>query len=73
MIVYETDLTKEAIYDMEDCYDAIIDGDWERAHRCFGRAAVYEDMLLDVGINLEENDEYRRMKDFYMERKGDSQ
>ena len=69
MIVYESDLKKQAIYVMEDCYDYVIDNDWKKAHRCYGRATAYEDMLLDVGIDLEEeNESYKSMKDFYHEK-----
>lgn len=69
MIVYESDLKKQAIYEMEDCYDYVIDNDWKKAHRSYGKATAYEDMLLDAGIDLEaENEGYKRMKDFYHEK-----
>lgn len=73
MIVYESDLKKQARHEMEDCVDYICAGDMKKAHQCYGRARAYEDMLLDEGIDLEEEcEEYKQMKDFYQE-KGDKQ
>lgn len=69
MIVYESDLKKMARCEMEDCVDYLNAGDMKKAHQCYGKARAYEDMLLDEGIDLEEEcEDYKSMKDFYYEK-----
>lgn len=66
MIVYESDLKKNAISAMEHCMTYITAGDMKKAHQCYGEARAFEDMLLDEGIDLEAmNEHYREMKDIY--------
>jgi hypothetical protein len=66
MVVYESDLKKQAISAMEHCMAYITVGDMKRAHQSYGEARAYEDMLTDEGIDLElENEHYREMKSIY--------
>ena len=58
MIVYESDLKKNAISSMENCVAYISQGDMRRAHGYRGKASVYEEMLEDEGINLIESNSY---------------
>lgn len=68
MVVYESDLKKQARYEMENCIDYLADRDIKKAHQCYGKASAIEDILLDAGIDLEEeNEDYKKMKDFYRE------
>ncbi len=69
MIVYESDLKKNAVSEMRDCMAYLSSGDTKRAHVCYGQAIAYENMLLDEGIDLEsENKHYREMKEIYWEK-----
>lgn len=58
MIVYESDLKKNAISAMENCVAFISQGDMRRAHGYRGMASAYEDMLADEGIDLSESNSY---------------
>ena len=69
MIVYESDLKKNAISEMQDCMAYLTFNDEKKAHQCYGQAIAYENMLLDEGIDLEaENKHYREMKEIYLEK-----
>ena len=58
MIVYESDLKSEAISAMENCRAFVLNGDMERAHYYRGTESVYEEMLVDEGIDLSECNAY---------------
>lgn len=69
MIVYESDLKNMAIDAMRNCMNYLAIVDIAKAHRYYGEAIAYENMLLDEGIDLEvENEHYREMKELYFER-----
>ena len=69
MVVYESDLKKQAISAMENCMAYLCIGDMKKAHQCYGEAIAYENMLLDEGIDLEsEKEHYKAMKDCYLEK-----
>lgn len=66
MVVYESDLKKNAISAMENCVGYISQGDMRRAHGYRGKASVYEEMLADEGIDLiESNSYYAEMIEIY--------
>lgn len=66
MIVYESDLKKNAISSMENCVAYISQGDMRCAHGYRGKASVYEEMLLDEGIDLiESNADYAELIEMY--------
>lgn len=66
MVVYESDLKKNAISAMENCIAFIADGNMRCAHGYRGKASVYEEMLEDEGINLiESNSYYAEMIEVY--------
>ena len=68
MIVYESDLKKNAISSMENCVAFISQGNMRCAHGYRGKASVYEEMLEDEGINLiESNAYYAEMIEQYRE------
>ena len=67
MIVYESDLKKNAISAMENCVAYINVGDMRRAHGYRGKASVYEEMLYEEGIDLSEsNAYYAAMLEYYL-------
>lgn len=69
MVVYESDLKKMAISEMEHCMAYLTVGDIKRAHQSYGKASAYEELLFDEGIDLEAmNEHYREMKDIYWEK-----
>lgn len=66
MVVYESDLKKNAISAMENCVGYISQGDMRRAHGYRGKASVYEEMLIDESIDLiESNPYYAEMIEIY--------
>lgn len=66
MVVYESDLKKNAISAMENCIAFIEQGEMRCAHGYRGKASVYEEMLLDEGIDLiESNAYYAEMIEIY--------
>lgn len=67
MIVYESDLKKNAISAMENCVAYISQGDMRRAHGYRGMASAYEEMLYEAGIDLSEsNQHYADMCEEYL-------
>lgn len=69
MIVFASDLKKQAISAMETCMAYLSSGVMMKAHQCYGEARAYEEMLFDEGIDLEEkNEHYKEMKEVYWEK-----
>lgn len=58
MVVYESDLKKNAISAMENCRAFVLNGDMTRAHYYRGMARAYEEMLEDEGVSLSESNSY---------------
>ena len=69
MIVYESDLKQKAIEAMENCIGYLEIGKVNLAWRCYGESSAYDEMLLDEGIDLEEeNAHFQEMRDFFARR-----
>ena len=69
MVLYESDIKESAISAMQNCMAYISAGNMRKAHIYFGQASVYDELLLDAGIDLEEeNEHYKEMKDIYWEK-----
>lgn len=69
MIVYESDLKELAINAMENCMSYLIVRNMKKAHQYYGIAIAYDELLLDEGIDLvEENEHFKKMKETYRER-----
>ncbi len=69
MVVYESDLKQKAIIAMENCMGYLMVGKVNLAWKYYGESVAYDEMLLDEGIDLEEeNAHYKGMKDTFAER-----
>jgi hypothetical protein len=69
MIVYESDLKKQAIEAMENCMGYLASGNIIFAAKHYGEACAFDEMLLDEGIDLEEeNAHFKEMKEIFREK-----
>ena len=66
--LYLIDIKHEAIQHMENCMAYISMNNHRMAHVNYGMASVYESLLAEAGIILEEvNEHYKTMLDIYYE------
>lgn len=66
--LYLIDIKHDAIQHMENCMAYISMSNHRMAHVNYGMAAVYESLLAEEGIVLEEiNAHYKTMLDIYFE------
>lgn len=66
--LYLIDIKHDAIQHMENCMAYISLGNHRMAHVNYGMASIYESLLAEVGIVLEEiNEHYKTMLDIYYE------
>ena len=66
--LYLEDIKHDAIQQMENCMAYISISNHRMAHINYGMASVYESLLAEEGIVLEEiNEHYKTMLDIYYE------
>lgn len=66
--LYLEDIKHDAIQQMENCMAYISNGNHRMAHINYGMANIYESLLAEEGIVLEEiNEHYKTMLDIYYE------